>query len=96
MIINIGRGAAIDEPALIKALKDGRVRGAALDVFCQEPLPSSSELWELENVLISPHNADMVHEWYHRSVDWFVKNVEKYLLHGAEGLESKVDPSAGY
>lgn len=58
-LVNIGRGALIDESALISALKDKtRIRGAALDVFSIEPLPSDSEIWSLPNVLLSPHNAD--------------------------------------
>ena len=56
VFLNLGRGPVVDEAALIEALKDGRLRGAALDVFVEEPLPQSSELWDLPNVLISPHN----------------------------------------
>ena len=56
VFLNLGRGPVVDEGALIEALKDGRLRGAALDVFVEEPLPQSSELWDLPNVLISPHN----------------------------------------
>ena len=54
VFINVGRGPIVDEPALIEALKDGRLKGAGLDVFCQEPLQEDSELWTLENVLLSP------------------------------------------
>jgi phosphoglycerate dehydrogenase-like enzyme len=56
VFINLGRGPVVDENALIDALKSGKLKGAALDVFTEEPLPTESELWELENVLISPHN----------------------------------------
>jgi phosphoglycerate dehydrogenase-like enzyme len=56
VFINLGRGPVVDEEALIDALKTGKLKGAALDVFSEEPLPENSELWELENVLISPHN----------------------------------------
>ena len=55
LIINISRGMVIDEKAMIKALKEERIRGAALDVFEVEPLPETSPLWEMENVYISPH-----------------------------------------
>lgn len=60
VFINLGRGPVVDEDALIQALKSGKLKGAALDVFTEEPLPSSSELWKLPNVLISPHNMDQV------------------------------------
>jgi phosphoglycerate dehydrogenase-like enzyme len=55
-IVNVGRGSTIHEPALVEALGDGRVGFAALDVFEQEPLPASSPLWDMPNVLVSPHN----------------------------------------
>jgi phosphoglycerate dehydrogenase-like enzyme len=56
VFINLGRGPVVDEDALTEALKSGKLKGAALDVFVEEPLPIKSELWDLENVLISPHN----------------------------------------
>lgn len=58
VFINLGRGPVVDEAALIRSLESGRLKGAALDVFSQEPLPPDNKLWELENVLISPHNMD--------------------------------------
>ena len=58
VFVNIGRGKCVDEPALIAALRERRIRGAALDVFFTEPLPADNELWGLDNVLISPHTAD--------------------------------------
>ena len=58
VFINLGRGPVVDESALIQSLESGRLKGAALDVFSQEPLPPDNKLWELENVLISPHNMD--------------------------------------
>ena len=57
LLINAARGALIDEAALIRALKNGPLAGAALDVFEKEPLPADSPLWQLENVLLSPHNS---------------------------------------
>lgn len=56
VFINLGRGPVVDEDALTEALKNGKLKGAALDVFREEPLPTTSELWDMENVLISPHN----------------------------------------
>ena len=58
VFINLGRGPVVDEVALTTALESRKLKGAALDVFAEEPLPSSNELWELDNVLISPHNMD--------------------------------------
>ena len=54
VFINVGRGPIVDEPAMVEALKDGRLKGAGLDVFTQEPLEEESELWTLDNVLLSP------------------------------------------
>ncbi|QRN82573.1 hypothetical protein JR338_09085 [Chloroflexota bacterium] len=54
-LVNVGRGALVDEAALIEALKTGKIAGAMLDVFEQEPLPADSPLWDMENVIISPH-----------------------------------------
>lgn len=59
VFINVGRGPIVDEPALIEALQDGRLKGAGLDVTAIEPLPKESPLWKLDNVLLSPHNMDM-------------------------------------
>ena len=58
VMINVGRGAVIDEPALIDALRHKRIRGAALDVFAQEPLPEGHPMYGLDNLLLSPHCAD--------------------------------------
>jgi phosphoglycerate dehydrogenase-like enzyme len=91
IIINIGRGALIDEDALTEALKDGTVAGAALDVFTVEPLPETSELWELKNVLISSHNADINK---HESIRLFTENCKKYV--NGEELNCIVNKSAGY
>ena len=55
----------VDEDAMIDALKTGKLKGAALDVFKEEPLPQSNELWELDNVLLSPHNMDQTSSFMH-------------------------------
>jgi len=62
VLINVGRGPVIDDKALVRALSDGRIRGAALDVFDREPLPMDSPFYRLENVLLSPHCADHTHD----------------------------------
>jgi len=79
VLINIGRGALVDEPALIAALRAGRLGGAALDVFAQEPLPSDSPLWELPNVLVSPHSGGTSDRENERIVDLFCDNLRRWL-----------------
>jgi phosphoglycerate dehydrogenase-like enzyme len=79
IIINLGRGGVIDEPALIEALKKGPIGGAALDVFTVEPLPEDSELWTLPNVLISPHCAFADEGVHLRIGQLFRQNCEKWI-----------------
>lgn len=77
---NIGRGSVVDEAALVEALEQGRLSGAALDVFETEPLPEDSPLWEMEGVVISPHSTDMVPELVNkRQTDLFCDNLRRYL-----------------
>jgi len=79
ILVNIGRGAVVDEPALIDALRSGHLRGAALDVYATEPLPAGSPLWELENVILSPHTAaQSIHE-NERIIELFADNLRRYL-----------------
>jgi len=78
-IANIARGEIIDEAALADALKHQRLRHAYLDVFHTEPLPAESPLWDLPNVLISPHNAGASTGTYARGVEIFLRNLENYL-----------------
>ncbi len=78
-LINIGRGATIDEPALIDALRTGHLGGAALDVFADEPLPPNNPLWELPNVLISPHSASTSDRENERITELFCDNLRRYL-----------------
>lgn len=94
VLINIGRGPLIDEEALVKALSDGTIAAAALDVFTIEPLPESSPFWGLPNVLISPHNADYLVDSRQKSVRFFVENCERFLKE--EELECIVDKESGY
>ena len=79
ILINIARGAVVDEPAMIDALRSGRLAGAALDVFAEEPLPDSSPLWDMPNVLISPHSASTVETENAKLTDLFCDNLERYL-----------------
>ena len=79
VLINIARGAVVDEEALVAALADGRLRGAALDVFAREPLPPESPLWDLPNVLISPHSASTADNENRKIADLFRENLRRYL-----------------
>ena len=79
VVVNIGRGSLIDEPALTEMLAEGRLRGAALDVFAEEPLPPDNPLWRMPNVIISPHSASTVTQENDRLVDLFIENLHRYL-----------------
>lgn len=77
-IINIARGEVIDEPALIAALQSGQLAGAYLDVFAEEPLPATSPLWDMPNVLVTPHNSSTALGNERRVFDMFVNNLERW------------------
>ncbi|MGI8751438.1 MAG: D-2-hydroxyacid dehydrogenase [Acidimicrobiales bacterium] len=94
VVINIGRGGVIDETALADALAQGRLAGAALDVFATEPLPLDSALWDLPNVMISPHTAALSTHENERIVDLFSENLRRYLA--GSDLISRVDPTLLY
>jgi phosphoglycerate dehydrogenase-like enzyme len=94
VLINIARGPIVDEPALIRALKERWIAGAALDVFEREPLPSESELWGLDNVLVTPHISGGTPRYMDRAVDLFCDNLRLYLA--GEPLRNVVDPTRGY
>jgi phosphoglycerate dehydrogenase-like enzyme len=82
VFVNLGRGSVVDEDALVEALRDHRIAGAVLDVFATEPLPRSSELWELDNVLLSPHTAALSPHENQRIVALFVDNLRSWLAGG--------------
>jgi phosphoglycerate dehydrogenase-like enzyme len=88
ILVNIGRGAVVDEPALVDALRSGHLRGAALDVFATEPLPPESPLWELDNVILSPHTAAQSVRENARIVELFAENLRRYLA--GEELRSRI------
>jgi glyoxylate/hydroxypyruvate reductase len=79
ILINIARGAIVDEAALIDVLREGHLGGAALDVFAKEPLPPDSPLWDLPNVIVSPHSASTVPAENARLADLFCENLRRYL-----------------
>ena len=94
VLINVGRGAVVDEAALIKALEDGKIRGAALDVFAVEPLPAGHPFYRMENVLLSPHTADHVQDFIHLAVEAFLENLKRFQA--GQPLMNLVDKHAGY
>ena len=79
VLINLARGAVVDESALIAALQSGKLAGAALDVAAQEPLPPESPLWDMPNVLISPHSASTAVSEIGKITDLFCDNLQRYL-----------------
>jgi phosphoglycerate dehydrogenase-like enzyme len=93
-IINTGRGAVIDTEALLKALKKGWIAGAGLDVFEKEPLPADSELWKLDNIVITPHVSGGTPYYDERAVKIFCDNLKRYLK--GKPLRNVVNKKAGY
>ncbi len=94
VLVNVARGSLVDEGALIDALRAGRIAGAALDVFAEEPLPAASALWELPTVLVTPHIATNVPEYLARTVEAFADNVRRFLA--GDRLERQLDRGRGY
>lgn len=94
ILVNVGRGALIDQDALVDALQTGRIRGAGLDVFAEEPLPNDSPLWGMKNVLISPHMSSDFVGWKEALVERFVENLDRWI--NDEELLSIVDLDLGY
>jgi phosphoglycerate dehydrogenase-like enzyme len=94
VLVNVGRGAVVDEAALVDALRAGRLRGAALDVFVQEPLPAGHPFYALDSVLLSPHSADQVAGWREAAQDVFLEMLAR-VLSGQPPL-NVVDKRRGY
>jgi phosphoglycerate dehydrogenase-like enzyme len=94
VVINVGRGALVDEPALIEALERGRIAGAGLDVTADEPLPEASPLWGMPQVILTPHISGLGPRYWERSVELFARNLRAFL-DGAP-LANVVDKRAGY
>ena len=93
-LINVGRGALIDEVALVQALGARNFAGAALDVTSVEPLPRESPLWTMDNVLITPHIAGLTDEMWERHYRHFTENLRRFLRQ--EALSGVVDKERGY
>jgi D-2-hydroxyacid dehydrogenase (NADP+) len=94
VLINVARGSVVDEAALVRGLRQGWIAGAALDVFEEEPLPASSPLWKMENVIISPHVAGFTSHYDDRAVALFAENLRRYLA--GESLLNRVDRERQY
>ena len=94
VLINVGRGPVIDEKELVHALAEGRIKGAALDVFDQEPLPAGHPFYKLENVLLSPHCADNTSDWLDRAMRFFIVQLDRFRK--GEPLANVVDKKLGY
>jgi phosphoglycerate dehydrogenase-like enzyme len=93
-LIDVSRGGVVDHGALVEGLKSGHVGGAALDVYPLEPLPESSPLWKLPNVILSPHIAGTSQHYYERAADLFAENLHRYLTE--RPLLNLYDPERGY
>lgn len=102
IVINIGRGGIINEKDLIAALQKGTIAGAGLDVFEKEPLPPDSPLWDMQNVIITPHHSGLSLKYMDRAVEILCKNLEAYLKGNpstkrrAGRLPNEVDKMLGY
>jgi phosphoglycerate dehydrogenase-like enzyme len=93
-LINIARGGLVDEAALVTALQSAEIAGAGLDVFEEEPLPKESPLWDMPNVMITPHDAGSSPRSGERLMDLFCENLRRYIA--GEPLLNVVDKEAGY
>jgi phosphoglycerate dehydrogenase-like enzyme len=94
VLINVARGNVVDEPALIEALKAGKIRGAGLDVYSEEPLPPTSPFWKLPNVIACPHVAGLSPHYLSRAATLFAENLRRYLA--GEQLLNVVRKERGY
>jgi D-2-hydroxyacid dehydrogenase (NADP+) len=93
-LIDISRGGILDHGALIEALNSGHLAGAGLDVYPVEPLPESSPLWDMQNVILSPHLAGSSSHYFTRAIDLFTLNLGQYLTD--RPLLNRYDPKQGY
>jgi phosphoglycerate dehydrogenase-like enzyme len=94
IFINVSRGDTVDEEALLTALDSGRIAGAGLDVFHEEPLPSSSPFWDLKNVLLTPHVAGVSPHYLERSAAIFAESLSRFRA--GMSLPNRVDLKLGY
>jgi phosphoglycerate dehydrogenase-like enzyme len=93
-LVDVSRGGVVDHGALVEALREGQIAGAALDVYPVEPLPDSSPLWDLPNVILSPHVAGTSAKYLERAAELFAENLRRYVAN--EPLLNLYDPQHGY
>ena len=93
-LIDVSRGGVVDQGALVEALNEGEIAGVALDVYPVEPLPETSPLWEMSNVILSPHVAGTSGKYLARAADLFAENLRRYIAD--EPLLNRYDPRLGY
>lgn len=94
VVINVGRGPVIEEKSLVRALAERRIKGAALDVFDQEPLPAGHAFYKMENVLLSPHCADHTPDWLDNAMEFFIEQLGRFRK--GQPLLNVVDKKLGY
>ena len=94
VLVNVARGKIVDEDALLEVLRDGHLRGAALDVFAVEPLPDGHPLWSVPNVLITPHTSGVTRGFWRRELDLILENFARFL--DGRPLLNEVDRERGY
>jgi phosphoglycerate dehydrogenase-like enzyme len=94
--INVARGPIVDEEALIKALEEGRIAGAGLDVFEKEPLPEDSPIWDLDNVILTPHIAGPTPHYMDRLLDLFIENLEAFETGSTDKMVNVIDYDKQY
>jgi phosphoglycerate dehydrogenase-like enzyme len=94
VLINVGRGGVVDEKALISALAADKIAGAGLDVFEEEPLPAGSPLWNLDNVIISPHTSGNNASYNQKAAALFIENLKRYQE--KKPLYNRVERDLGY
>jgi phosphoglycerate dehydrogenase-like enzyme len=94
LLVNVSRGKMIDDAAVVAALRDGRLGGAALDVFSEEPLPASSPYWDMPNVIVTPHVSGALRDYWTPLVALFSDNLRRFER--GEPLRNLVDKVAGY
>jgi len=90
VVVNVARGEIVDQDALTEALQEGLIRGAALDVFDEEPLGADSPLWDLSNAVVTPHMAGSTPHYWERCADLFAENYERYVAGDLDGMTNRV------
>jgi len=93
-LVDVSRGGILDQEALVTALKERKIAGAALDVFPEEPLPDDSPLWKVNNVILTPHISGITPQYDDRAVELFAENLSRYL--SGLPLYNRFDPELGY